>query len=278
MNMLNLRTLISATCVSALAVTSGSVIARTSVSDLENEINGIKTGQTEITPRVGDVASDCVAEGQLRWNANEEALQVCDGTEWATILDTNLDFVEKLTELVCANAENGRIEDIPSYCTSADQNYYVFVTSNRYTGALGGLYGADAKCQSEANNSDLPGLYKAWLSTSNSSPYTDASFTKAGEPYVRPDGVSVADDFDDLTDGGLANPINRTATESTNNSPVWSHTYPNGSSAPSSYHCSNWTSTNGGGIYGNSSRTDGAWTYLGTAGCSNSYSLYCFRQ
>ena len=45
-----------------------------------------------------------------------------------------------------------------------------FVTSQQNSGNLGGLAGADAKCQSRANTGGLPGSYGAWLSTGQGSP------------------------------------------------------------------------------------------------------------
>lgn len=43
----------------------------------------------------------------------------------------------------------------------------VFATSSRYTANLGGLAGADAKCQQHASAAGLPGSYVAYLSDSN---------------------------------------------------------------------------------------------------------------
>src|SRR5215212_6677746 len=40
----------------------------------------------------------------------------------------------------------------------------VFLSSITYDGNLGGLSGADAKCQGLAAVAGLPGIYKAWLS------------------------------------------------------------------------------------------------------------------
>ncbi|MFO0598144.1 MAG: hypothetical protein U0228_22770 [Myxococcaceae bacterium] len=42
----------------------------------------------------------------------------------------------------------------------------VFATSASFDGNLGGLAGADAKCQAAASTSGLTGTFKAWLSTS----------------------------------------------------------------------------------------------------------------
>ena len=84
----------------------------------------------------------------------------------------------------------------------------IFITSQTFNGNLGGLEGADAKCQELADAADLDGTFKAWLSDSE----TDARdrLTHATVPYRLVDGTTVADDFTDLTDGSLDAPINRT--------------------------------------------------------------------
>lgn len=83
----------------------------------------------------------------------------------------------------------------------------VFITSQVFNGNLGGLAGADAKCQQLATAAGLGGTYKAWLSDST----TDARdrLTHATVPYRLVDGTTVANDFTDLTDGSLDAPINR---------------------------------------------------------------------
>jgi hypothetical protein len=69
---------------------------------------------------------------------------------------------------------------------------YVFVTSVAYDGNLGGLAGADAKCNFWAANAmpALPGTYKAWLSDGTDAPST--RFSMANVPYVRTDLATVA--------------------------------------------------------------------------------------
>ena len=44
----------------------------------------------------------------------------------------------------------------------------VFVTSTTYSGALGGLDGADMYCQTAATEAGLPGTFQAWLSYGSS--------------------------------------------------------------------------------------------------------------
>ena len=47
-----------------------------------------------------------------------------------------------------------------------------FVTSQLYNGNMGGLAGADARCQGLADAVGLPGTYRAWLSSATESPST----------------------------------------------------------------------------------------------------------
>ena len=81
----------------------------------------------------------------------------------------------------------------------------VFVTSQTFTANLGGLSGADSKCQELADAAGLSGTFKAWLSDST----TDARdrLAQAAVPYMRVDGVPIADNFADLVDGDLAAPL-----------------------------------------------------------------------
>ncbi|MCA9876161.1 MAG: hypothetical protein KC442_00200, partial [Thermomicrobiales bacterium] len=98
----------------------------------------------------------------------------------------------------------------------------VFVSSDFFTGGeIGGLTGADAKCQSLADAAGLSGIFKAWLSDGNQSPDTRFSFF-SGPWRLPPNAVDggdlppvVATDLEDLTTCGatcLKHPINRTET------------------------------------------------------------------
>jgi hypothetical protein len=77
---------------------------------------------------------------------------------------------------------------------------YAFVTSEMYVpGTLGGLEGADAKCQGLAQTAHLPGTFKAWLSTST----VDAkSRLESARGWIRPDGRPFADSVAALTQAG----------------------------------------------------------------------------
>jgi hypothetical protein len=65
----------------------------------------------------------------------------------------------------------------------------VFVTSTGYPGNLGGLAGADAKCQERATAAGLGGTFKAWLSAAGTGNSAAERLTHATVPYVRVDGA-----------------------------------------------------------------------------------------
>ena len=72
---------------------------------------------------------------------------------------------------------------------------------------MGGLVGADAACQQRAAVAGLTGTYKAWLADATSSPAT--RLTHHLGPYQLTTGVIIAQGWSDLTDGNLANKIDR---------------------------------------------------------------------
>lgn len=151
----------------------------------------------------------------------------------------------------------------------------VFVTDTMYSGNLGGLSGADAKCQARADAAGLGGNWKAWLSDST----TNAKDRIANAKYVRTgDGLLIANHIVDLTDGSIANPINRNPYGNLLSAgSTWTGTGSNGTVSGSNT-CSNWKI---GGIYGEKgyvlSNTT-SWTDNGQSYCGYSRRLYCFEQ
>lgn len=93
----------------------------------------------------------------------------------------------------------------------------VFITSQTYSGNLGGLEGADQKCQQLANAAGLTGTFKAWLSDESGNSPAKRFFlippsypypqTIQRHPYVLVNGRTVAKDWADLTKGSIATPI-----------------------------------------------------------------------
>jgi TolB-like protein len=186
----------------------------------------------------------------------------------------------------------------------------VFVSSARYTGNLGGVAGADAKCQQLAEAAGLPGTYKAWLSDKTSSPA--ATFTRWNGPYVLVDGTKVASNWLGLTERFHFVPINISETgQDAGKSFQWTNTGSSGGPGPGRVtrdmlestwgpgeasiratvrdgSCQNWTSSNGDlydGLYGNSIGMGVEWTYdiasptsAQIADCNEMLRLYCFQQ
>jgi hypothetical protein len=152
----------------------------------------------------------------------------------------------------------------------------IFVTSGSYQGDFGGLAGADAICQ--ASSALLGGTFKAWLSDT----YTSAAdrLTHAVGHYVDVNGVKIADDWNDLTDGTIDNPIsvNENGVSDTNLE-VWTGTHTDGTSYLPLF-CLEWTYTNPADmpVYGTTGTTSFGWTQSAHGSCDVFRHLYCVQQ
>jgi hypothetical protein len=174
----------------------------------------------------------------------------------------------------------------------------VFVSSVAYTGNLGGLNGADAKCGALAAAAHLPGKFRAWLSDSTGSPST--RFTHPTADYVLADHTTIfAHGWSALTTAGNLHALNLTelggappASTTTcgalnNGAATWVSTSADGTPAPGvaagDHTCSDWSSeavvTSGVGF---GSPIDGnSWIgFCSTADavCSKVATLFCFEQ
>ncbi len=159
-----------------------------------------------------------------------------------------------------------------------------FVTSSLYSANLGGIAGADAKCQVAANNAGLAGTFRAWLSTD-----LDAArdhLTHATAPYTLVNGTVVATSWTQLTSGTLMHPIDRTelggaavtgTSTSCTGAAVWTGTDVSGNHY-TSYNCSAWTLTSGSVVVGLATSATTGWTASCTGMCSGTAALYCLAQ
>jgi hypothetical protein len=155
----------------------------------------------------------------------------------------------------------------------------VFVSSTVYGGNLGGLVGADAICQQLAEDANLPGSYKAWLSDSAASPST--RFVQSTGPYRLVNGTRIARNWTDLTDESLDVPINRTQSGNAvaDSATVWTFTKGNGTAIDANAdNCGNWSSAAGNGDVGAHAFRDSRWTDNGAQACNTGQHLYCFQQ
>jgi len=165
---------------------------------------------------------------------------------------------------------------------------YVFVTGDVYGSDLGGLAGADEKCQEAAAVAGLPGEYAAWLSDGNESPAS--RFVHSTIPYVRVDKVEVAKDWTDLTDGTLAAGISVSEAggmAGLGTHPcmpgdaliAWTNTNETGAAANKQNTCGDWEGGDGDAGWGRAGVTNSAWTGFCSGACAGAQAaLYCFEQ
>lgn len=181
----------------------------------------------------------------------------------------------------------------------------MFVTSTNSGGNLGGLAGADATCNARAAAASLVGTYQAWLCDGVTAP-ADRSH-KATVPYRRTDGALIANNWADLTDGSLSNPINRNefGADVSASAPFLPWTYvttagtcdtdtylsPGSGPCPAFSNCkrncandganNGWTSSSGfvQGSKGDINATGGNWTDGASGLCSTpTERIYCIEQ
>jgi hypothetical protein len=229
---------------------------------------------------------------------------ICDGTAGAAYglctayceaMDCESDNPQA-SEIACERVYSNYSKITGGVPPCAVTEMIVFVTSTSYDGLLGGLYGADLKCQTQAVAAGLPGTYKAWLSDST----TDANQRLAHStlPYVTVDGVRIADNWDDLVGSGgeIENTLNITeyGVEVSAGASVWTATAYAGNKtgcdpAICGGFCEDWTdSTSGIAMVGNPHEINRQWTealtwdwlpgYIPAQSCSSLQHLYCFQQ
>ena len=187
------------------------------------------------------------------------------------------DIVQRFSYLEAASIGNWAV---PS---GGSTGKIVFVTSGTWDGNLGGVSGADTKCQSEATSAGLAGTFKAWISDASTSPST--TFIQSSIPYVLTDDTVIANDWADLVDNTIDAKISKDATgASVAASFIWTATQRTGAGySASNANCSSWTTNTSDwmvaeGYIGYSDETSSGWTDFTPGTCSNFFRLYCFEQ
>lgn len=169
----------------------------------------------------------------------------------------------------------------------------VFITSNAYSGNLGGLDGADTKCQASADNAKLGGTWKAWLSDSTTSAASRLTHNTGPYKTLISGDIYIANNWDSLIDGSpLDVGVGIAADEFWNlkwySYNVWSNTDIKGDIntrpvIPGTGNCSNWTSSSNSdsGRTGYATGESPGWSdapSLYHQPCNASMRLYCFEQ
>jgi hypothetical protein len=145
-----------------------------------------------------------------------------------------------------------------------------------------GLDAGNCICQRLADASDMvPGAtYKAWLSVSGDLPRSPStSWAHPDGPYMRVDGILIANNYADLVDGKLiASPnVDESGNEQAREN-VWTGTSEDGK--PTGKDCNGWTASNTPfGSYGLDQSTESGWTNQEIIPCSApGFRLYCAEQ
>lgn len=180
--------------------------------------------------------------------------------------------------------DDGNLDDTDDCSAECERPRVAFITSLDFTGNLGGLAGADARCVAAATAAGLagPDSFRAWLATATDSPASRfaAAMTPFRGKYVRVDGASIAKDgWDDLTDGTIAARLEITEFGTTRaTTAVWTGATAQGT--PAVDNCEGWSSNlyadyGHGGV---SSDVVASWTSNEKHHCSDKRPLYCFEQ
>jgi hypothetical protein len=155
------------------------------------------------------------------------------------------------------------------------RSYVVFVTSASWTASqVGGLTGADGSCTTLANaQTELAGKrWAAWLSTSSASAIGRLGTTPG--PWVRVDGVKVAEDRSHLTDTSrpLLAAISVDEKRGGHGDFVWTGT--RGDGTASDQTCNGWSSLSGRGLYGKIGSGKPDWTSFADISCDGGKSTF----
>lgn len=155
----------------------------------------------------------------------------------------------------------------------------VFVSSSVQAGDMGGLEGADDICQGLADSERLGGSFQAYIRDAETT--LVSRLEQATVPYVRLDGVRIADDWGDLIDGSLQAPLY--ADEQREHhmelfDRAWTGLQPEG--VPWESDCGGWTSTiDAEGAAGDVPSILPFWQANGLPHlCSSELRLYCIEQ
>ena len=168
----------------------------------------------------------------------------------------------------------------------------IFTTSTTYNGNLGGIAGADTKCQTRADAAGLGGTWKAIVSIGNSnSPLTDKAKGRIGYDWdvlTNVHGVPLISSYqiwvvEDLSNGqfkGVALNMRMEFDEFGNkvSGVAWSGSTDEGE--PSGNDCNDWTSNSAAfdGTYGLTYDRTANWISNTTLDCANNFRLYCVEQ
>ncbi len=174
-------------------------------------------------------------------------------------------------------------EDDNDGCFQCWRDRLVFITSQDFKGDLGGLTGADEKCQTAAEAAELGGTFQAWLSAGDDMPLT--RMVHSAGIYKRVDGVVLARGWNDLTDGLIDATISIDEHGEPLTTGSWTNTEASGLIAADPADCDGWTNDEfeQKGRWGTAQSIEPAWSnfindVVNPQVCNANRSLYCVMQ
>jgi len=201
----------------------------------------------------------------------------CSGTPTCTTAPANAD--PTCSSGTCGFTCHAGYTNTGTSCVLSQQR--IFISSLTYDGDLGGLAGADTKCQAMATAANLPGTYKAWLSDSTTA--ARDRLTHSAGPYVLVDGTIVAESWAGLVSGTLLHAIDKNENGSVSTGQVWTSTADDGTAVVDDQgdvnDCDEWNNFNADfAVPGLGSSATSTWTSDELDACTAIYSLYCVEQ
>ncbi len=228
---------------------------------------GCQNGACNLTQGAG-CTNECSSSGAKQCSGN--GYQTCGNydadscLEWSSITQCG-------AGQVCQNGN----------CISLSSDVgTLFVTSTSYSGNLGGLVGADSKCQARAQAAGLPGIWIAFLSDSN----INVLDRIPDVVYKRRDGAIIANSKSDLFDGSINVGIRFNEFANTRGQGgVWTGSNIDGTK--NNNNCNNWNSDSiepYRSVLGYNTQDDTiyhwiTWTTEGVCDPTHSHYLYCIR-
>jgi len=149
----------------------------------------------------------------------------------------------------------------------------IFVTDVVWTGPLGGIAGADTKCNVQAAFAGLTGEWRAIISDDNTDAMSRVPNPRIPFTYVRMDGVKIADSHADLFDGSIDNRININEKGEVEDGFVWTGSTTAG--VRTGENCANWGFVDSTATVGTSASNAWSWIDAATPSCSTGARIYC---
>jgi len=140
----------------------------------------------------------------------------------------------------------------------------------------GTLADADTACQTAAMSAGYVGSFKAWLATTTAT--ASSRFSATGGPWIRPDGITLADDAASVLAGTLESPLNVMP----NGTYIGPYKVFSGAADPVTVGtpattCTNWTAT-GTVVAGDPHSVTATAFSTGSYPCNQGGYLYCLQE